>query len=189
MPLTDHDCPHFSIVMLQVVDHGWTSTQEKSGLCSAERTGFSHLGLNASALIFLIKMTVVGKNPFGSKAYVVLWSLSLSPSISQLSWLPGHCAQSMSVAISSKLQEAQYTHIPPGGDGGKQHLNIEPWLCTDDWPTTEIFLSTMCPFLILSTSPFNSSLPCKKSWMRMTYPHSLYQVLEWGRFCFFLWWA
>lgn len=163
--------------MLQVVDHGWTSTQEKSGLCSAERTGFSHLGLNASALIFLIKMTVVGNNPFGSKGSVVLWSLS--PSISQLSWLPGHCAQSMSVAISSNLQEAQYTHIPPGGDGGKQHLNIEPWLCTDDWPTTEIFLSTMCPFLILSTSPFNSSLPCKKkkkSWMRMTYPHSLYQV-------------
>ena len=33
--LTDHDCPQFSVVKLRVLDHGCTSTKEKSNLCSA----------------------------------------------------------------------------------------------------------------------------------------------------------
>lgn len=149
--------------MLQVVDHGWTSTQEKSGLCSAEWTGFSHLGLNASALILLIKMTVVGNNPFGSKDSVVLWSLSLS--------LPLYIStQLASRALCTKHVSSHFIKTPrgtvhpypPRGRRWEQHLNMEPWLCTDDWPTTEIFLSTMRPFLILSTSHFNFSPSCKK---------------------------
>lgn len=121
--LTDHDCPRFPIVMLHVVDRGWTGTKQKSGLRSAERTAYSHLGLLTSALRFLIKMTVVGNSPVGGRGSVVLWSLPPSPC--WLTLLPGHCAHSLSVAISSKLHEAHYYHIPPGGDGAKQHLYKE----------------------------------------------------------------
>lgn len=152
--LTDHDGPHFSIVTLHVVDRGWTGTIQKSGLCSAEWTGYSHLGLFTSTLRFLIKLTAVGNSPFGGAGSVLPCSLPLSPSMCLLTLLPGHCAHSLSVAISSKLHEA---HTPISPQGASERNNI----CTESpssvWMTGQVqkslSLSTPRPPCVPSSSP------------------------------------
>ena len=153
--------------MLHVVDRGWTSTKQKSGLRSAEWTGYSHLGPLTSALTFLITMTVVGNSPFGSGGSVLL-SLSLSPCVCLLTLLPGHCAHSLSVTISSKLHEAHYSHIPPGGVGARQHLHREAqtlygWLAEDRNlsapPLCALFFSSL-PF------PLIFLLYSEKGWIK-----------------------
>lgn len=195
---------------MHVVDCGWTSTKQKSGLCSAQWTGYSHLGLLVSGLRFLIKMKDPPPPkglfpPFGGGGSVVPSSLpfSLPPSLCWLTLLPGHCAHSLSVTISSKLCEAHYFHVPPGGDDAKQHLHKEAqtlygWLAK----YRNLSLNSLLSLCALSVS----SLPllliflhqAEKGWIRMTFPlaestitseHSLNQLWEPGWLLFTLWWA
>lgn len=100
--------------------------------------------------------------------------LALPPSPCWLTLLSGHCAHSLSVAISSKLHETHYSHIPPGGDGVKQHLHKSPGSV---WMTGKVQKSLSQ----LSTTPLCalsiSSLPLllifllytAKGWIRMTF--------------------
>ena len=87
---------------------------------------------------FSLKWRVVRNSPFGSRGALVSLSLPLSPrSLSLHSLLPGHCAHSLSAAISSKLHEAHYSHIPPRGRESRPG--------TDDWPTTQTSLNSPPP--------------------------------------------
>lgn len=122
-------------------------------------------------------MTVVGNSPFGGRGSVVP-PPSLPPSLCWLTWLPGHCAHGLSVAISSKLHEAHYSHIPPGGDGAKQHLHkgvgaLYGWLVED----RNLSLNspppppTVCALSISSLPLLLIFLLCaEKGWIRMTFP-------------------
>ena len=95
-------------------------------------------------------------------------ALSLSPCVCLLTLLPGHCAHSLSVTISSKLHEAHYSHIPPGGVGARQHLHREAqtlygWLAEDRNlsapPLCALFFSSL-PF------PLIFLLYSEKGWIK-----------------------
>lgn len=88
--------------------------------------------------------------------------LSLPPSLCWLTLLPGHCAHSLSVTISSQLYEAHYFNVLPGGDVENSAWAKKTLLSSDDWPSAEISLSIFpfldlppSPLCLLSTSVFN----------------------------------
>lgn len=157
--------------MMHVDDCLWTSTKQKSNLCSGQWTGYSHLGLLVSGLRFVIKMTVFGNSPFGCRGSVV--PSSLSPSLGWLTLLPGHCVHSLSVTISSQLYEAHYFNVPPGGDVENSALAKKTLLSSDDWPSTEISLS-ISPFLDLPPSPL-----CLLSTSVFNFPPSSRKRMNW----------